>query len=63
MVPKLSHGSCTQRVNQEKVRDILYWSEINDDVERLISTFSLYNSCKPNQQRELRKLHDVPERQ
>ncbi len=35
---------------------------MNEDIEKFVRTCSVCNSCKPHQQREPMKMHDVPER-
>ena len=35
---------------------------MNEDIERLVSACSVCNSCKPHQQREPLKMHNIPER-
>lgn len=55
-------GHVGEESTKRRVRDILYWPGMNEDVERLVRTCSVCNSCKPHQQREPLKLYDVPER-
>ena len=55
-------GHVGEESTKRRARDILYWPRMNEDVERLVRACSVCNSCKPHQQREPLKLHDVPER-
>ena len=47
---------------KKRARVILYWPGMSEDIERLVRTCSVCNSCKPYQQREPLKLHNIPER-
>ena len=47
---------------KRRARDILYWPEMSKDIESLVRACSVCNSCKPHQQREPLKMHDIPER-
>ena len=47
---------------KRRARDILYWPEMRKDIESLVRACSVCNSCKPHQQREPLKMHDVPDR-
>ena len=71
MVPKSLHSDYLHRVHlghtgiestKKRACDILYWPGMSEDIERLVRTCSVCNSCKPHQQREPLKLHNIPER-
>ena len=71
VVPKSLHSDYLHRVylghtgiesTKKRARDILYWPGMSEDIERLVRTCSVCNSCKPHQQREPLKLHNIPER-
>ena len=71
MVPKSLHSDYLHRVHlghtgiestKKRARDILYWPGMSEDIERLVRTCSVCNSCKPHQQREPLKLHNISER-
>ena len=71
VVPKSLHSDYLHRVHlghtgiestKKRARDILYWPGMSEDIERLVRTCSVCNSCKPHQQREPLKLHNIPER-
>ena len=71
VVPKSLHSDYLHRVHlghtgiestKRRARDILYWPGMSEDIERLVRTCSVCNSCKPHQQREPLKLHNIPER-
>jgi transposase InsO family protein len=47
---------------KRRARDILFWPGMNEDIEKFVRACSVCNSCKPHQQREPMKMHDVPER-
>ena len=71
MVPKSLHsdylrcvhlGHTDMESTKKRARDILYWPRMNEDIERLVRACSVCNSCKPHQQREPLKMHNIPER-
>ena len=69
VVPKSLHSDYLSRIHlghngiesiKKRARDILYWPGINEDIKRFVRTCSVCNSCKPHQQHEPLKIHNVP---
>ena len=48
--------------SSKRAREILYWSKMDKDIEQLVRSCSVCNSCKPHQQRESLKIHNFPTR-